>query len=234
MFLTLLGHDAATWTAWGTWAYTVFTLALAVGAFCAITVARKQLSALKEQIGRDADATGEQLSLLRQQIKDARESSEKQLRAIEEARLATTLPLVIPMAGKLVETHDGIFRVDIEIKNIGPGIAVFSEVEFWWMRAPESGELDPEPTHELIRRVWSTPPDGVAPYFRPLAPGEVGRTWIASRELMQPPVAFENAVYLLTWNSVARGPDDVPHRLPRKASDGSPGVPQSILVWKAD
>lgn len=32
MSLALLNHDAATWTAWGTWAYTVFTLALAVGA----------------------------------------------------------------------------------------------------------------------------------------------------------------------------------------------------------
>lgn len=48
MTLTLLGQDAATWTAWGTWLYTLFTFVLAVGAIGAWKSTKKQLREMEK------------------------------------------------------------------------------------------------------------------------------------------------------------------------------------------
>jgi hypothetical protein len=106
MFCTFLDHlrdyDAATWTAWGTWAYTVLTFLLALGAIGAWMSSRNQLGLMRDQF--------------------------TELRAGREAQ---TRPILRVRSIGLVPSDQNGVLVRVTVQNAGPGPAMQWTVQVW-------------------------------------------------------------------------------------------------------
>ncbi len=200
------GKDAAQWTAIGTWVYTLFTLAIAVGAFWAVQVAKRQISALQQQSEAAQKASEGQLDAIRLQMANDAENAARQLAEMERARKDAMRPVLVECEASFRRWDNGL-AVEVAFENVGGGPMLWGAGYCWWVAIePGARPADDHIGLPDLDALVAQPPMGWLWIPRPLAPGAKTKVWIArGNDSKRPVTTFGEREYQFAIGFSYRG-----------------------------
>ena len=219
MLATFIGVSRENWAVWGTWAGVAVTFLLGAGA---LWIAWRQLGHLRVEARNAQEASEQQLEAIQGQVKaaaeavaQARESSDKQLAAMEAARRQSIRPFVYPTAASLRELADRVTALRVEFANHGLGPALGIRAFCWWATMPDQLVTDDKPLLELLDKATTGRPMGQLDLPAFLTPGETRNAWVtAPHDTTMYPLHFEPGVYLVVIRGKYQGVEDTVYEIP--------------------